>query len=294
MKVFVTGASGWIGSAVVPELVGAGHEVIGLARSDASAERIENRGGTALRGDMTDLDLVRDTARSADGVIHLAFGHGANIAEGAAETGLVIDALGDALAGSGKPLVVASGTPNLNGRVATERDDALPVGPAAARIANATATVALADRGVRSSILRIPRTVHGDGDRHGFVAQLIKLALERGVSGYVGDGSSRWPAIQVLDTGTLFRLALEKAPAGSVLHAVGEEGVPTLAIAEAIGRHLDLPVESSAPADLGFLGVVLAGDQPASSEITQELLGWAPTHIGLLADIGEGHYFSGQ
>jgi nucleoside-diphosphate-sugar epimerase len=294
MKVFVTGASGWIASAVVPELVGAGHEVTGLARSDSSAERIERRGGTALRGDMTDLDLVRTAARSADGVIHLAFGHGTDISQSAEETGRVIDALGDALAGSGKPLVVASGTPNLNGRVATERDAALPVGPAAARIANATATLALADRGVRSSVMRIPRTVHGDGDRHGFIAQLIKLARERGVSSYVGDGSSRWPAIHVLDAGTLFRLALEKAPAGSVLHAVGEEGVPTLAISEAIGRHLGLPVQSAAPADLGFLGMVLAGDQPASSILTQELLNWRPTHTRLIADIDEGHYFAAR
>jgi nucleoside-diphosphate-sugar epimerase len=292
MKVFVTGASGWIGSALVPELVGAGHTVVGLARSDNSATTITAMGAFAVRGDIGDLDLLSSTAADSDGVIHLAFGHSSDMAAAAAETGSAIAVIGDALEGTDKPFIVASGTPNLNGRVATEADAALPVGPAGARVANALATVDLAARGVRSSVMRIPRTVHGQGDKHGFIPQLITLARERGVSGYVGDGSSRWPAIHIADAAALFRAALEKAPAGSVLHAVGEEGVRTRDIAEAIGRHLDLPVQSAAPADLGFLGLVLAGDQPASSILTQEALDWKPTNMGLIEDINEGHYFA--
>ncbi|HUL27282.1 MAG TPA: SDR family oxidoreductase [Streptosporangiaceae bacterium] len=292
MRVFVTGASGWIGSAVVPELTGAGHQVLGLARSDSSAAAVAAAGAEVLRGDLDDLDALRAGATSSDGVIHLAFIHDFTDFEASVRADRrAIDTLGAALEGSGKPLVIASGTPALPGRVATERDEPAPGSPVAGRAENAKAALAMASRGVRSSIMGLPRTVHGDGDRHGFITRLIAIARDRGVSGYAGDGSSRWPAVHVLDAAHLFRLALEQAPAGSRLHAVGDEGVPTRDIAEVIGRHLNLPAASAPAADFGFLGQILAIDQPASSALTRELLNWRPVQPGLIDDLDKGHYF---
>ena len=305
MRVFVTGASGWIGSAVVPELIGAGHQVTGLARSHASAAALTAAGAEALHGTIDDLDTLRDAAAASDGVIHLAFKHDIAFSGGfqaaadadrrAAET------FGDALAGSGRPLVIASGTLGLApGRVATERDGLDP-GSAAhlsggpqTRHATALMTLSLASRGVRSSVLRLPPTVHGDGD-HGFMATLVGIARDKGVSGYIGDGSNRWPAVHRLDAAHLFRLAVEKAPAGSVLHAVADEGVPVRAIAEVIGRHLGLPVAAIAPEDAAghftWLGGFIGIDSPASSALTREMLGWQPVQPGLLDDLDKGHYF---
>ena len=293
MRVFVTGASGWIGSAVVPELLGAGHQVLGLARSESSAAAITATGAEALRGDLDDLATLRAGAAGCDGVIHLAFIH--DFTDFEASVGAdrrAIETMGAALEGSGKPLVIASGTPAVPGRVATEHDESAPGSPVAGRAANAQAAMGMAARGVRSCAVRLPRTVHGEGERHGFIARLIGIARDKGVSGYVGDGSSRWPAVHVLDAAHLFRLAAEQATAGSVLHAVADEGVPVRDFATVIGRHLDLPAASVPAEDFGFLGMVLAVDQPASSVLTRELLGWRPVQPGLIEDLDKGHYFA--
>ena len=292
MRVFVTGASGWIGSAVVPELLGAGHQVLGLARSDDSAASIAAAGAEVLRGDLDDLDTLRAGAAGSDGVIHLAFIHDFTDFEASVTADRrAIETMGGMLEGSGKPLVIASGTPALPGHVATERDESAPGSPVAGRMANARAALGMAARGVRSSVVGLPRTVHGDGDRHGFIARLVGIARETGVSGYVGDGSNRWPAVHVLDAAHLFRLAVERAPAGSRLHAVGDEGVPIRDIAEVISRHLNVPTASVPAGDLGFLGQVLSIDQPASATLTRELLGWRPVQPGLIEDMDKGHYF---
>jgi nucleoside-diphosphate-sugar epimerase len=303
MRVFVTGASGWIGSAVVPELIGAGHEVTGLARSDASAAALTRAGARVHRGDLDDLDGLRGAAGASDGVIHLAFNAGlvrSGDFQGAVDADRrAAGALGEALTGSGRPLVIASATVVLPpGRVGTEQDapglNPADAGSPRARLATEEAALSLASRGVRSSVVRLATAVHGDGD-HGFLAALVGIARARGVSGFLGDGSSRWPAVHRLDAARLFRLALENAPAGSRLHAVADEGVPTRDIAELIGRHLDLPVVS-VPADdasgqFGFLAWFLAADHPASSTLTRQLLGWQPAHPGLTDDLSEGHYF---
>ena len=292
MRVFVTGASGWIGSAVVPELIGAGHQVLGFARSDASAAAIAAAGAEVLRGDLDALDALRAGAAGSDGVIHLAFIHDfTDIEASVGADRRAIETMGAALEGSGKPLVIASGTPALPGHVATERDEVAPGSPMAGRARTAQAALGMAAHGVRSSVVGLPRTVHGDGDRHGFIARLVGMARDTGVSGYVGDGSSRWPAVHVLDAANLFRLAVEQAPAGSRLHAVGDEGVPIRDIAEVIGRHLNLPTASVPAGDFGWLGQILAIDQPASSTLTRELLGWRPVQPGLIEDLDKGHYF---
>jgi nucleoside-diphosphate-sugar epimerase len=293
MRIFVTGASGWIGSAVVPELIGAGHQALGLARSDASASKIAGMGAEVVRGDLTDTDVLRAGALDSDGVIHLAFVV-PSVSEAATRTDAkAIEAFAAGLAGSGKPLVISGGTQVTPGRPATERDELIAAGPIAARITNMRAALAAADRGVRSCLVMLPRSVHGEGDRHGFVPQLIAFARAKGVAGYLGDGSSRWPAVHVQDAATLYRLAVEQAPAGTVLNAVGDEGVPVREIAEAIGRHLNLPARSLPATEYEGMFVRLLGtDMAASSTITQELLGWKPTHPGLIEDIEQGHYFS--
>jgi nucleoside-diphosphate-sugar epimerase len=306
MRIFVTGASGWIGSAVVPELISAGHEVVGLARSDASAAALTAAGADVHRGTLDDLDGLRTAAAASDGVIHLAFKHDIAFSgdyDGAvAADRLAIEALGDALAGSERPFVIASGTLGLtSGRVATEQDGrsadpAAISGAPAGRMDNGRLVLALASRGVRSIVLRLPPTVHGDGD-NGFVATQVGIAREKGVSGYTGDGANRWPAVHRLDAANLFRLAVEHAPAASVLHAVDDEGVPVREIAEVIGRHLDLPAVSIAPenasAHFGWLAGFLGADSPVSSAATRELLGWRPTQPGLIEDLDKGHYFQG-
>jgi len=292
MRLFVTGASGWIGSAVVPELIGAGHQVIGLARSDASAAVVATAGAEVLRGDLDDLDALRAGAASSDGVIHLAFIHDFTQFEYSVSADRrAIETIGAALEGSGKPLVIASGTPAVPGQVATEGDEIAPGSPVAGRADNARVAAGMAARGVRSSVVGLPRTVHGDGDRHGFIARMVSFARDKGVSGYVGDGSSRWPAVHVLDAAHLFRLAVEQAPPGSRLHAVRDEGVPTRDIAAVIGRHLELPTAPVPVEEFGFLGHILSVDQPASSALTRELLGWRPVQPGLIDDLDKGHYF---
>jgi nucleoside-diphosphate-sugar epimerase len=293
MRIFVTGASGWIGSALVPELIGAGHQVLGLARSDASATAVTAMGAEVLRGDLDDTDVLRAGALESDGVIHLAFVV-PSVSEAATRTDAkAIETFASSLEGSGQPMVISGGTMVTPGRPSTERDELIAAGPIAARITNMRAALAASARGVRSSVVMLPRSVHGPGDRHGFIPQLIALARAKGISGYIGDGTSRWPAVHVRDAATLYRLAVEQGPAGAVLNAVGDEGVPVREIAEAIGRHLHLPARSLPAADFqGMLVPLLSTDMPASSTITQELLSWKPTHPGLIEDIDQGHYFS--
>ena len=302
MRVFVTGASGHIGSAVIPELRSAGHQVIGLARSDESAEILSAAGAEVRRGSLDDLDSVRDGAMTSDGVIHLAFKHDAMRSgdfAGAINADLrAIETIGDALAGSGKPFVSTSGTLMLTfaglDRAGTEAD-AVVAGP---RIDAENTVVALAGRGVRSSVVRLPPTVHSSLDHHGYIPILIGIARDKGAAAYVGDGANRWPAGHTLDAAHLYRLALESAPAGSRLHAVGDEGIPFRDIAGAIGHHLDLPVISVPPEEaadyFGFLGGFVSLDNPTSSTCTQTLLGWQPTHPGLIEDLDQAHYFALQ
>jgi nucleoside-diphosphate-sugar epimerase len=295
MKVFVTGASGGIGSAVVAELIGAGHEVLGLARSDASAEAITAAGATAFRGDLDDPGSLRAGAIESDAVVHLAFGHVGDFERSTAEEGRAVETFGAVLEGTGKALVMASGTPAAAGRPSTEEDPPamegpLSGGPLAGRGRNADAALALAARDVRSAVVRLPRSVHAADGRYGFAGMLIAAARRTGVSGYVGDGSQRWPAVHRLDAAHLFRLVLEEAPAGTVAHAVADEGDAMRAIAEVIGRRLGLPTTEVAAERFGFLGRAFAVDQPASSALTRERFGWRPTHPSLLEDLESGRY----
>jgi nucleoside-diphosphate-sugar epimerase len=306
MKVFVTGATGFIGSAVVRELLTAGHQVLGLARSDASAAALTSAGAEVHVGSLNDLDSLRTGAAASDGVIHLAFIHDFSDYQGAAQTDLrAIEAIGATLEGSDKPFVITSGTLMLTsilpqGRIGTEKDVA-DAGSVAPRVVSENVALTLAKRGVRSSVVRLSPSVHGEGEhdfRAGFASVLISIARAKGVSGYVGDGSNRWPAVHRLDAAHLFRLALEKAPAGSVLHGAADEGVPTRAIAEVIGRHLDLPVVSISPENAGehfsWLGAAISTDNPTSSALTRELLGWHPVQPSLLEDLDRDYHFQSE
>lgn len=295
MRVFVTGASGGIGSAVVTELLAAGHQVVGLARSEAAAATIGGLGGEPLRGDVTDLDVLREAAGDADGVAYLAFSHdfagtGHVIGDAIGDEARAVAALGDALVDTGKPLVLASGTPAVAGRASTEDDPFNTEGPMAGRGRTGQAVIDLAERGVRSAVVRLPRSVHDAGGRYGFAGMLIQLARRRGVSAFIGDGAQRWPAVHRDDAASLFRLALEQAPPGSVLHAVGDEGDPMRAIAEVIGRRLGVPVESAPVEAFGPLGAIFAADQPSSSALTRQRFDWKPTGPSLLDDLETGAY----
>jgi nucleoside-diphosphate-sugar epimerase len=300
MRVFVTGASGHIGSAVVPELLRAGHQVVGLARSDGSAEALAAAGAEVRRGDLDDLDGLREAAGGADGVIHLAFKHDLMVTgdfpAAVAADFAAIKALASGLEGTGKPLVTSSGTlmlasAGITGRPGTEADFASD-GP---RVGAENFVIGLAERGVRSSAVRLPPIVHSSLDHHGFAHILIGIARQTGVSGYVGDGVNRWPSVHTLDAARVYRLALEDAPAGSRLHAVADEGIPFRDIAAAIGRGAGVPVAGISAEDaekrFAFLGAVVGVDNPTSSEVTRKVLGWEPAHPGLIEDLEHGHYF---
>lgn len=288
MRVFVTGATGLIGSAVVAELLSNDHTVLGLARSDASAQKLEAAGAQALRGGLADLDAVRAGAAQADGVIHLAFANDFStpeaLANAIAEESAAITAMGEELIGSDRPLVVCSGTPAVPGRPSTESDPLPSEGPVAGRGVTVTTTLELASRGVRTSAVRLPRTVHNNGTG-GFAGLLTNIARRSGVSGYPGDGTQRWPAVHAIDAASLFRLALEQAPAGTSWHAVDDEGDQVRDIAAVIGRRLGVPVRSVPTETYGPLGQIFAVDQPASSAHTREALGWEPRHPRLLEDL---------
>ncbi|MGN6445123.1 SDR family oxidoreductase [Amnibacterium sp.] len=288
MQVFITGGTGLIGSAVVAELLANGHGVTALARSDASAEAAERAGAAIVRGGLADLDVVREAAGAADGVIHLAFGNdfsspealAANIAEETA----AIDTIVDVLAGTDRPFVVVSGTPSAEGRPSVETDPLPTGGPVGGRGITVERTLAAASRGIRTASVRLPRTVHRDGNG-GFAGLLTQVARRTGVSGYPGTGEQRWPAVHALDAAVLFRLVLEGAEPGTAWHAVADEGDTVRSIAEVIGRRLALPVQQVPAETYGPVGPIFAADQPASSARTRAVLGWTPTHPSLLEDL---------
>ncbi|MCU1410522.1 MAG: oxidoreductase [Rhodoglobus sp.] len=295
MRVFITGASGWIGSAVTDELLANGHAVLGLARSDGSAASLQAKGADVLRGDLDDLASLRAGAADSDAVIHLANKHDfahpeiSNKAERDA-----VEALGTALEGSHRPFVVASGVPGMLGRPGTETDVSPNHGPDSPRGGSENRALEFIDSGVSTVIARFAPTVHGAGD-HGFMSAIVAAAREKGVSGYPGDGANRWPAVHRSDAARLVRLGLEDATPGLVLHAMGEEGIPSRTIAEAIGRGLGLPVESVAPDDVlahfGWIGMFFSWDVPASSILSQQRLGWTPTGPTLIEDLDAGVYY---
>jgi len=288
MQVFITGGTGLIGSAVVRELLDNGHTVLGLARSDASEATLKAAGADAVRGGLADLDVLRAGAAKSDGVIHLAFSNDFSspeaLAAGIAEESAALAAMGEELVGSNRPLVAVSGTPWIPGRASTEADP-LPIeGPVGGRGRSVMAALALAERGVRSAAVRMPRTVHNQGDG-GFAGLLTQIARQTGVSGYPGDGTQRWPAVHALDAAVLFRLVLENAPAGTAWHAVDDEGDAVRDIAAVIGRRLGLPVQSVPEETYGPLGPIFAADQPSSSAHTRQALNWQPRHPSLLEDL---------
>jgi nucleoside-diphosphate-sugar epimerase len=288
LRVFVTGGTGLIGSTVIAELLGNGHTVLALARSDSSAAALETAGADAIRGGLADLGTLRAGAAKADGVIHLAFANDfsspAALAAAVAEEGAALAALGEELTGSGRPLVTVSGTPYVPGRTSTEADPLPTGGPVGGRSRSVTAILDLASRGVRSAAVRLPRTVHNEG-RGGFAGLLTDTARRTGVSGYPGDGAQRWPAVHALDAAVLFRLVLENASAGTAWHAVSDQGDAVRDIATVIGRRLGLPVEEVPQEAFGPLGPIFATDQPSSSAHTRQALGWGPTHLSLLEDL---------
>ena len=293
MRVFVTGATGFIGFAVVRELIDAGHQVLGLARSDAGARSLIAAGGSVHRGSLEDLESLRSGATAAEGVIHTAFIHDfSNYGPAAEADRRAIETLGAALVGSDRPLIVTSGTllAQRKNLLATEEDASNPNFPRKSE----EAALGLAARGVRASVLRLPPSVHGNGD-HGFVPRLISIAHEKGVSAFIGDGLNRWPAVHRLDAAHLYRLAIEKSSVGARYHGIGDEGIPTREIAEAIGRHLNVPVVSKSHEEaadhFGWIAHFFGIDAPASSALTQERLGWRPIQPGLIADLNAEHYF---
>ncbi|MGD1022572.1 MAG: SDR family oxidoreductase [Candidatus Sulfotelmatobacter sp.] len=293
MRVFVTGATGFIGTAIVRELIDAGHQVLGLARSDTGAQSVAAAGAAVHRGSLEDLESLRRGAAVSDGVIHTAFIHDFNNYAPAAEADRrAIETLGAALAGSDRSLIVTSGTlvAQARGPLATEEDALNPTSPRKSE----DAALATVSSGVRASVVRLPPSVHGEGD-HGFVARLISIAREKGVSAYVGDGRSRWPAVHRLDAAHLYRLVLEKGTARAKYHGVADEGLPTREIAEVIGRQLNVPVVSKSREEaadhFGWMALFFTMDGPASSAQTQERLGWRPVQPGLIADLNAEHYF---
>ncbi|MDO7885923.1 SDR family oxidoreductase [Hymenobacter cheonanensis] len=291
MRVFVTGATGWVGSAIVQQLLGAGHQVLGLVRSDANAQALAAAGGTPLLGSLNDLDSLRRGASQADGIIHTAFGLDlTDIAKSSTEEQQAIEALGEVLAGSDRPLIVTSGLGFAPAGQVLPEAVSLPKMPGFPRDPE-QALQAVIGRGVRATVVRLPRTVHGANEQHGFMPMLIRAAREKGVSAYVGDGQNLWPAVHRLDAARVFCLALEHGAQGGPFHAVAEEGIPFKAIAEAIGQLLNLPVVSQSPeeanAHFGPIAMFVAGNGPASSEQTRARLGWQPTQPGLLADLAD-------
>lgn len=299
MRVFVTGGSGLTGPTVVKELIAGGHDVLGLARSDAAADRLSRLGATPHRGSLDDLETLRTGVKQADGVLHMAFGGDfADPDDMMRRDRSAIETLGQALVNTGKPFVSTSGTLVMPaGRVTTEQDEPDSTGIAAFRIPGEQACLAFADQGVRASVVRLAPTVHGPGEpAHAFIGNLVATARRTGTSAYVGHGTNRWPAVNRLDAAVLFRLALEKAPAGSVLHGVAESGVEFRSIAETIGRGLGVPAVSLTPQQAvehfgnPFMATIYGFDAPVSSAFTQQLLGWSPTHRTLLEDISEGDY----
>lgn len=296
MRVFLTGATGFIGSAIVQELVGAGHEVVGLARNDERAAELAQAGADAHRGDLSDLDSLAAGARACDGVIHTAFGHDfSKYQEACEDDRRAVEAMGHALSGSNKPLVITSGTLVVApGQLATESQLAQPDSPAGGRAPSEHALAAASQAGVRGVAVRLPPSVHGEGDK-GFVPALIEVARRTGVAAYVGDGANRWPAVHRLDAARLFRLALEKAPVGA-LHGAAEDGIPMRDLAEAIGEGLDLPVRgisaNEAAAHFDWLAMFVGIDNPASSDFTRDAVEWQPREKGLIADLRDGGYLS--